>query len=248
MVWHPTSSRESDIGPHPHSRSTSVSTQYSYKQCFMHEQTSLPTGLTATHGCTPFAMVVFVIFILIFLSCFCFLSDLLLVSWWQTLPYSYPCSSHHKFHLCTTSDNYLFLWTSFCTVHSSVQSIDCRCTLRIWIFILGPSTNLKGCWGLFVLSFHTMWETTVILTHWLSLKPVYASPMVSSVLWWHLHPFLAPHACKGSCWASFSATHLIRFMLNLFHHLDTDHVVHPLFLARSVNCKDIPCLWIFTLF
>jgi len=70
------------------------------------------------------------------------------------VPYLYPCSSHYKLHLHTTLDNYLFLWTSFCTVLSfPLQSIDFRCTLRIQIIILGPSTNLKGCRGLFVLSF-----------------------------------------------------------------------------------------------
>jgi len=84
------------------------------------------------------------------------------------------------------------------------------------------------------------------LTHWLSLKPVYTNPMVSSVSWQCLCPFFALHACKGSHWASSSATHFTRFTLNLFHSLDTDHVACLLFLARSVNCRDILCLWTFT--
>ena len=88
--------------------------------------------------------------------------------------------------------------------------------------------------------------TLQITCHWLSLKPIYASPMASSVSWWCLHPFFVLHAHKGSCWASSSATHFTRFMLNLFHSLDTGHVARLLFLARSVNRRDILCLWTFS--
>ena len=97
------------VRPCLHGRSTYICEHpVLYNQCFICEQTSLPTESTTTHGCT-FAMVVFVIFILIFLFFFHFLLDLLLVSQQQTLPYSYPHFSHHKLHLCTILDNYLFL-------------------------------------------------------------------------------------------------------------------------------------------